>query len=89
MPGGMKMAGCERPSYLCGFDPATNVLSYGALSSARSSDSFKNAPGVALGAPSIDVSIGLAPPGAREWKNVSLAEPGKISIRLFNSVLNL
>jgi hypothetical protein len=89
MPGGMAMDGCEHPSYLCGFDSATNVLSHGALSSARSSDSFKNALGFALGSPSIDVSVGLAPPGAREWKNVSLAEPGKVSIRLFNSVLNL
>ncbi len=89
MPRGMAMAGCERPSYLCGFDAASNLLSYGALSSARSTDSLKNALGLALGAPSMDVSIGLAPPGATEWKNVSLAEPGKVSIRLFNSVLNL
>jgi hypothetical protein len=89
MPGGMTMAGCERPSYLCGFDPATSVLSYGVLSSAQSNDSFKNTLGLALAAPSIDISIGLAPPGAREWKNVSLAEPGKVSIRLFNSTLNL
>jgi hypothetical protein len=89
MPGGMKMAGCELPSYLCGFDPATNVFSYGALSSAHSSDSLKNALGFALGTPSIDVSMGLAPPGARDWKNVSLTESGKVSIHLFNSVLNL
>lgn len=89
MPGAMAMAGCEHPSYLCGFDSAGNLLSHGALSSTRSHDSLKNALGLALGAPSIDVSMGLAPPGTREWKNVSLAEPGKVSVRLFNSVLNL
>jgi hypothetical protein len=89
MPGGMAMVGCEHPSYLCGFDPAINVLSYGAVRSAGSNDSFKDAPGLTIGAPSIDVPGDLAPPTAREWKNVSLAEPGKVSIRLFNSVLNL
>jgi hypothetical protein len=87
--GATAMAGCELPSYLCGYDSAGNLLSQGALSSARSSDSLKNALGLALGAASIDVSIGLAPPGAREWKNVFPAEPGKVSIRLFNSILNL
>jgi hypothetical protein len=88
-PGAMAMAGCEHPSYVCGFDSASNLLSHGALSSGRSNDSLKNALSLALGAPSIDVSIDLVPLGAREWKNVSLAEPGKVSLRLFNSVLNL
>ena len=86
--GAMAMAGCEHPSYLCGFNPS-NVLSSGALSSARSSDSLKNALGLALGALLIDVSTDLASPAAREWKNVFPAEPGKVSVRLFNSVLNL
>jgi hypothetical protein len=89
MPGAMAMAGCAHPSYLCGFDSASNRLSQGALSSARSSDLLKNALGLALGTASVDVSIGLASPGAREWKNVSLAEQRKVSIRLFNSILNL
>ena len=88
-PGPMAVAGCDYPSYLCGFDPASNLFSHGALSSARLNDSLKNALGLALGAPAIDVSTDLASPGAREWKNVSLAQPGKMSIRLFNSVLNL
>jgi len=90
MPGGMAMRECQHPNYLCGFDPTSNLLSYGTLSSARSSDSFKNILGLAVGAPSsINVSAGRAPPGASEWKNISLAEPGKVSIRLFNSILNL
>ena len=86
----MAMVDCERPNYLCGFDPANDLLSHGAFSSPRSNDSLKNALGLVLGALSIDVSIDeLAPPGAREWKNVSLTKPRKVSIRLLNSILNL
>jgi hypothetical protein len=85
----MAMTGCERPSYLCGFDSANNLLSRGAISSSRSNDSLKDALGLALATPAIDVSSALAPPGSREWKNISLAESGKVSVRLFNSVLNL
>jgi hypothetical protein len=89
MLGGMAMTGCEHPSYLCGFDTGSNLFSSGALTSARLSDSLKNALGLALDAPSIDVSGNFAPPGARQWKKVSLTEPDKVSIRLFNSTLNL
>ncbi len=85
----MEMAGCDNPSYLCGFDFAKNALSRGALSSVRSTDSLKNILGLALGAPSIDVSVDLSPPGARQWRTVSPAEAGKVSFRLFNSILNL
>jgi hypothetical protein len=85
----MEMTGCEHPHYLCGFDPARNLFFSGALSSARLSDSLKNVLDLALDAPSIDVSSNLAPPAARQWKKVSLAEPGKVSIHLFNSTLNL
>jgi len=83
------MAGCDHPTYLCGFDLASNVLSHGAVSSARPNDSVKNALGLTIGAPVINLSTDLARPGAREWKKVSLTEPGKVSIRLFNSTLNL
>ena len=89
MPGGMAMAGCDHPNYLCGFNPASNLLSDGALASARSNESLKNALGLALGASAMDVSIEIAPSGARQCKNVSLAEPGKVSVRLLNSTLNL
>lgn len=89
MPGAMAMAGCEQPIYLCGFDSASSLFSHGALSSARSNDSPKHALSSAVGDSAIDVSIDLVFPGAKEWKNASLAEPGKVSLRLFNSVLNL
>ena len=87
--GPMAMVGCEHPNYLCGVDPSSNLLSRGALTSVRSNDSLKNALAFGLGVRSIDVSIVLTPPGLREWRNVSLAEPGKVSIRLLNSSLNL
>ena len=89
MPGGLAMRGCEHPNYLCGIDPTSNLLSQGALSSLRSNDSLKNLLGVAFGAPAIDAAIEPAPPGAREWRKVPDSEPSKVSIRLFNSVLNL
>ena len=89
MPGHMAMVGCEHPSYLCGFDPARNLLSSASVSSVRPSDSLKHILGSAIGDLLIDVSPGLAPTGAREWKNIHLAEPGKVSLRLANSVLNL
>lgn len=87
MGGGMAMVGCENPNYLCGSNPASNLLSNGAVASTRSNDSLKDV--LALGASAIDVSTKLAPPGAREWKSISLAEPGKVSVRLLNSRLNL
>jgi hypothetical protein len=87
MGGGMAMGGCENLNYLCGSNPANNLLSSGAVASTRSNDSLKDA--LALGASAIDVSTKLAPPGAREWKSISLAEPGKVSVRLLNSTLNL
>jgi hypothetical protein len=88
-PGPMAMVGCEHPSYLCGVDPASNLLSHGALTSARSADSVKDTLGLAVGASVIDISGETAPLGVKERNKVSLAEPGKVSIRLFNSTLNL
>ena len=87
--GPMSMVGCDHPTYLCGFDLASNVLSQGAVSSARSNDSVKNGLGLTSGVPVINPSTDLAHPRAREWTNISLIEPGKVSIRLFNSTLNL
>jgi hypothetical protein len=83
------MVGCDHPTYLCGFDLASDVLSHGAVSSARSNDSVKNGLGLTIGVPVMNPSTDLAHSGAREWTNVSLTEPGKVSIRLFNSILNL
>jgi hypothetical protein len=89
MADGMTMAGCERPSYLCGFDSANNLLSRDAIGSSRANDSLKDALGLACGAASIHFCNELAPAGARQWKNVSVAGSGQVSVRLFNSVLNL
>ena len=88
-PGDIAMDGCDRPAYLCDFNVGTQSFSYGALSSARSTDSLKRALGLSLGERSIDASVTFVPPGTRRWKDVSLAQPGKVSIRLFNSILNL
>ncbi len=87
--GEMAMKGCEHPDYLWGFDPTSSLLSYGALSSARSSDSTKDILRLSLPAFALDVFMGLAPPGMRQRNNGPLAKAYKISIRLFNSRLNL
>jgi hypothetical protein len=85
----MALVDCDNPNYLCGFDAASNLLSHGAFNSARSSDLLKNTLGLALGTASVHVPIDLGSPGARERTNVSIAEPRKVSVRLFNSILNL
>ena len=85
----MTMVGCENPSFLCGFNPASNLLAHGALTSARSADSVKDTLVLAVGASVIDISGETAPLGAKERNKVSLAEPGKVSIHLLNSILNL
>lgn len=81
----MKMTGCEHPSYLCGFDPS-NLLSQGAVSSARPNDLPKNALALAVGEAFIDASKERAPLIGKDSFPV---EPQKVSIRLSNSVLNL
>jgi hypothetical protein len=83
------VGGCEYPSYFCDFSHASRALSRGALSSAPSSDSLKHTLGLTLGVCFVDVSSNLDPPSTRGWTNVSIIEPGKVSVHLFNSVLNL
>lgn len=84
--GPMQMTGCQHPSYLCGFDSSANLLSQGALSSARSNDLLKNA---------FSLVVGETPPDAgalligKECENAFAPKPHKVSIRLFNSVQNL
>jgi hypothetical protein len=87
-PGGMEMTGCEHPNYLCGFDPSS-LLSQGALSSARPDDSVKNYLSVAVGEASIASSNSEASSIARERQSAFPAAAHKVSIRLFNSILNL
>ena len=86
--GAMAMAGCELPSYLCGFDPSS-LLSQGALSSARPDDSLKNYLSVAVGEASIASSNSLVSSIARERQSAFPVAAHKVSIRLFNSILNL
>ena len=85
--GTMEMSDCEQ--FLCGFDSSSNVFSHGALSSTRSGDSFKSGLSMALGAASVDMSRDEVPLGRGESTSAFLFRPDKVSIRLFNSVLNL
>ena len=87
--GAMAMAGRESPSYLCGFGSSAHLLSQGALGSSRSDDLLKNA---------FSLIVGEAPSAAPNDGAVLLRQqraipfvigPRKVSIRLFNSILNL
>jgi uncharacterized protein (DUF4213/DUF364 family) len=89
VPSGTAMEGCDLPSYLGSSASSSDRLAQSLLGSARSNDSLKNALGLAFVSPVIGLSSDLTPPGMREWRNVTVAESGKVSIRLFNSVLNL
>jgi hypothetical protein len=86
--GPMKMTGCEHPSYLCGFD-SSNLLSQGAVSSARPNDLPKNTLALAVGEAFIDSSNEGALLIGKDYENALPVGPHKVSIRLFNSVLNL
>jgi hypothetical protein len=85
----MKMTDCEHPSYVCGFDPSSTILSQGALGSARFNDSLKNSLGVAIGEACFDSSAYSGHFVGNEYTNASSAGPQKISIHLYNSVLTL
>lgn len=89
MNGAMAMADCEHPAYLCGFDSSSNILSQGAVSSFRSNDFPKNVLSVALADTSVDLSKVGASSGGKDSAEAFPAGFPKVSIRLFNSVLNL
>lgn len=84
----MAMVGCEHPGYLCGPGGSSNLLSHGAVSLARN-DSLKNILGVAVGSGSIDLSTIRPPSLSRDSGESFPMGPPKVSIRLFNSILNL
>lgn len=86
MRGEMTMRGCENPHYLCGFGSPRDFLARGALS-APAKDSFKNALALDLGALGVNGTAGRTFLGASE--NAFFIELRKVSIRLFNSTLNL
>jgi hypothetical protein len=85
--GPMKMTGCAQ--LLCGLESSANVLSQGALASARVNAPLKGALGIAVGEVSIASADGAVPLGWMEFASAFAVRPGKVSIRLFNSVFNL
>lgn len=87
--GAMEMAGCQYPSYLCGFGSSSNLFSQGALGSARSDNRLKNVLSLVVGDAPLAASNDGALSIGKERRNSSLVEPRKVSIRLFNSILNL
>jgi hypothetical protein len=85
----MEMSDCEHPSYLCGFDPSSRLISEGAFSSTRSNDSLKTPLGMVVGEARFDSSAYGGPFVGHEHRNASPVAPHKVSIHLYNSVLNL
>jgi hypothetical protein len=80
------MPDCEHPTYLCAFDLAGKSLARGATISARSSDSLDSGLHILVPIPGAST---ISPPGFRERRNTALNPPGKVSVRLLNSILNL
>lgn len=85
----MEMTGCEHPSYLCGLDASSNLIAHGAFSSVRPDDSLKHFLGVAVGDAIIASSNSGASLIAGECNSAFHPGAHKVSIRLFNSTLNL
>lgn len=85
----MEMSDCEHPGYLCGFDSSSRLISEGAFSSTRSNDSLKTPLGMVVGEARFDSSAYGGPFVGHEHRNASPVAPHKVSIHLYNSVLNL
>lgn len=85
----MEMSDCEHPSYLCGFDPSSRLISEGAVSSSRSNDSLKNTLGVLVSEACFDSSAYGGPFVGYEHGNASPVVLHKVSIHLYNSVFTL
>ena len=85
----MKMADCKHPSYLCGFEQSSRLLSQGALSSTPSNDSLKNTLGLTVGEGCFDSSAYGGSFAGNEHTGAFPAGPRKVSIHLYNSVLTL
>jgi hypothetical protein len=85
----MEMSDCEHPSYLCGFDPSSRLISEGAFSSTRSNDSLKNPLGLAVGDACFDSSAYGGPFVRNEHTSAFPVTPHKVSIHLYNSVFTL
>ncbi len=85
----MEMTNCEHPSYLCGFDPSSTLLSQGAISSTRSNDSLKNLLGLAVGEVWFDSAAYGGSFVGNEHARAFPVGPHKVSIHLYNSVFTL
>ncbi|SRR6266481_7176556 len=84
--GPMEMAGCDRPSYLCGSD-SSNLFSQGAVGSSRANELWKAAYDLSIGEVPINA---IKPPIENYTEDIFLVHGlHKISTRLFNSILNL
>jgi hypothetical protein len=85
----MELTGCEHPSYLCDFNRSSHLLSQGALSSTYSNDSVKNTLGMAVGEACFDSSAYGGPCAGNAHTSGFPVGRHKVSIHLYNSVLNL
>jgi len=84
--GPMEMGGCDHP-YLCGFDSSS--ISRAILTTARPNNLSKNAHDLSIGECPINAIKEGAPIGNYTEDSVLIHGPGKVSIRLFNSIFNL
>ena len=82
----MEMAGCDHP-YLCGFDSSS--VSRGVPSSLRSNELSKSADDLAIGEALFEPTKEVVPFGIYTEDVFLVHGLHKISIRLFNSILNL
>jgi hypothetical protein len=84
----MQMTECKHPNYLCGFGPF-KLLSQAAVTSSRANDLVKHPLSLVVGetplAPYVEGTLWI---GDQHTK-VSLLGAQKVSLRLFNSILNL
>jgi hypothetical protein len=87
--GAMEMAGCEHPSYLCGFDPSSKLFFQGAFSSTRYDDLSKSAHDLSIGEVPFDASKNSTLVSRNSESSFLVHRPGKVSTRLLNSILNL
>lgn len=82
----MSMVGCDHPGYLCWPGGSSYLVSHGSV---VLGGSLKHVLGLAVGYGSTDLSA-IGPPSlARDSGESFSIGPLKVSIRLFDSILNL
>jgi hypothetical protein len=85
----MEMAGCGHPSFLCDFNRSSTLFSQGALSSAHVNESVKTTLSMAVGEACFDSTAYDGAFLGTQHTNACPPGPHKVSIYLYNSVLNL